>query len=154
MNETSIQPAQPEDAATLSRIAIESKAHWGYDAAFMALCRDELTITAADIARYPTFALRENATILGFYLLVPREAGVIELDYLYLLPAAIGRGYGRRLFDHAVRTARAAGYNTMHIQSDPNAAEFYRRMGATLAGSAPSGSIPGRTLPTFYLNLR
>jgi GNAT superfamily N-acetyltransferase len=154
MSDSPLQPARPEDAATLSAIALESKAHWGYDEAFMALCRDELTITAADVARYPTFALREGAAIVGFYMLVPREAGVIELDLLYLLPAAIGRGHGRRLFEHAVRTARAAGYRTMHIQGDPNAAEFYRRMGARPVGSTPSGSVPGRVLPTFHLDLR
>ncbi len=35
----SIRPAQPEEAALLSDLALRSKAHWWYDADFLASCR-------------------------------------------------------------------------------------------------------------------
>jgi hypothetical protein len=41
----------------------------------------------------------------------------------------------------------------LQIEADPDAVRFYQRMGARLAGSAASGSIPGRTLPRLILDL-
>lgn len=49
VKECSIRPARASDAADLSRLAIRSKAHWGYPRAFMRACRDELTFTLAQI---------------------------------------------------------------------------------------------------------
>jgi hypothetical protein len=37
--------------------------------------------------------------------------------------------------------------------ADPDAAPFYRKMGAYDVGQAPSGSVPGRMLPKFAMNL-
>ena len=39
------RPATAADAPVLSYIAFRAKAHWGYDAAFMEMCRAALTIT-------------------------------------------------------------------------------------------------------------
>ena len=39
------------------------------------------------------------------------------------------------------------------IEADPDAAPFYRRMGAQDVGLAPSGSIPGRMLPKLVKEL-
>ena len=148
-----IELAQPSAAPTLTELARASKAHWGYDAAFLAACEAELTITPRDIMDNPTFIGRDEQQIVGFYLLVAHDVNVIDLDYLYVAPASIGRGWGRRLFDHAHHTATALGYQTLRIVADPNAAAFYERMGAALVGNEPSGSISGRTLPLFAYSL-
>lgn len=42
-----LRRARASDAAALSALALISKAHWGYDEAFMQACHDELTYTAA-----------------------------------------------------------------------------------------------------------
>jgi hypothetical protein len=39
------------------------------------------------------------------------------------------------------------GADRMVIEADPDAAPFYRRIGAKDCGLVPSGSIPGRMLP-------
>jgi hypothetical protein len=41
----------------------------------------------------------------------------------------------------------------MVIEADPDAAPFYRKMGAKHCGFAPSGSIPGRVLPKLVKEL-
>jgi hypothetical protein len=41
----------------------------------------------------------------------------------------------------------------MIIEADPDAAPFYRRLGARDAGLAPSGSIAGRMLPKLVVEL-
>jgi GNAT superfamily N-acetyltransferase len=149
-----IRPAQPEEAPLLTALALESKAYWGYDAAFMAACRAELTVTPAQIAAQPTYVLEERASVLGFYMLDRERVPLVELDFFFVAPPAIGRGYGRQLFKHAVTTALGYGDETMLIQSDPNAEGFYRACGAQLISYTPSASIVGRMLPTLTLALQ
>lgn len=148
-----IQPAHPKDATTLTDLALASKAHWGYDDAFMASCKAELTIAPEDIARNPIFCLRDGDQIVGFAMLAPVDSEAVELDALFLAPSHIGAGLGRRLFEHARSAAADLGYRIMIIQADPHAAPFYKCMGAAEAGARLSGSIPGRTLPLFQIEL-
>ena len=49
-------------------------------------------------------------------------------------PYAIGTGCGRRLWDHAVETARGLGVRVITLDADPNAEPFYLRMGAETLG--------------------
>lgn len=148
-----IRPAAAEDAPTLSVLALRSKAHWGYDAAFMRACIAEMAITPADLARNPTFVLADGLALLGFATLAAHANGTAELDALFVAPEAIGRGYGRRLFDHAAAQARAMGAHTLLITADPHAEAFYLHVGAVRVGQAPSGSIPGRMLPRLAFAL-
>ncbi len=41
----------------------------------------------------------------------------------------------------------------MTIEADPDAAPFYRRLGARDTGLVPSGSIAGRWLPKLIVEL-
>lgn len=148
-----IRPAQPNEAAVLSALALRSKAVWGYDAAFMAACVDELAISADKLQRQPAYVIEDNGRLLGFYLLEPLNKRTVELGYLFVEPAAIGQGYGRSLMRHAQATASLLGYSVVIIQSDPHAAQFYRAMGGELIGYRPSASIPGRDLPLFRIDL-
>jgi len=67
------------------------------------------------------------------------------IEDLWLYPRLIGRGIGRRLFEHALLTARELGFESLLIESDPNAEGFYLAMGAMRVGERRSPS--GRTLP-------
>ncbi|MEX0342414.1 MAG: GNAT family N-acetyltransferase, partial [Erythrobacter sp.] len=66
---------------------------------------------------------------------------------LFVDPPAMGHGIGRRLFAWAAATVAARGGRSLAIAADPQAADFYRRMGAVDAGHVASASIPGRNLP-------
>ena len=149
-----IRPAQPTEATQLTTLALQSKAYWGYDEAFMLACRAELTVTAQRIAAQPTYVLEQGGHIYGFYMLDRDRAPLVELDFLFVAPQAIGRGYGRRLMDHAVATALSFGDEILYIQSDPNAEGFYRACGATVVEYTPSASIVGRMLPALTLTLQ
>lgn len=48
-----VRPARAAEAASLSALAIRSKAHWGYTEAQMKVFRDELTLSSADLAPRP-----------------------------------------------------------------------------------------------------
>ncbi len=141
-----IRRAVPGDAVRLSDLAIASKQFWGYDAAFMEKCREELTVSPAYIEANQTWVLEVNGAIVGFYIL-KGEAPEAELTFLFIAPDCIRQGYGRRLWDNAVALAKELGIETIAIESDPYAEGFYTALGAVVVGRAPSGSIPGRFLP-------
>jgi hypothetical protein len=57
------------------------------------------------------------------------------------------------LFDWAIEQATNMGATRLFIEADPDAAQFYRGVGAFDVGFAPSESIPGRLLPKLVFNL-
>lgn len=151
--DSAIRPARPDEAEALTELAIRSKGHWGYDAAFLAACRAELTFSPDDLIDAPTFVADGPDGPAGFYRLLVRDDGQAELDDLFVDPACIGHGVGKRLWQHAVAQAAALGCTEMTIQSDPFAEGFYRAMGAERVGELESGSVPGRMLPLLRYGL-
>jgi predicted N-acetyltransferase YhbS len=151
--QTVIRLATPTEAEALSALALRSKAYWGYDAAFMAACVEELTVSALRIQTNPTYVLEENGYVVGFYMLESPNGTEIELGYLFVEPDAIGQGYGKQLMCHAKAKASELGYQAILIQGDPNTELFYRALGGERIGSQPSASIPGRELPLLRITL-
>ena len=138
-----IRPARPDEAAALTALALRSKAHWGYDDAFMARAASELRV--ADVAG--VFVAERDGALAGFH----RVEGD-ELAMLFVEPGAMGAGVGTALLDHACAHARASGVTALLVESDPNAVPFYRRHGATQVGERRSPST-GRALPLLRLPL-
>jgi GNAT superfamily N-acetyltransferase len=128
----------------------------GYDAAFMEACRDDLTVSAAEILAGPVYVLEapKRDRLLGYYELRADSATAVTLLNLFVEPDAIGHGYGKRLWLHAVDVARRLGFRTLTLQSEPNAEGFYRAMGAVRIGDSPSTVVPGRLLPLMRFTLR
>lgn len=136
----------------LSTLAYRSKAHWGYDEAFMNACRAELTVTPDRLPHQPVEVLEVDGTVVGLFALDRLDDETVELDLLFLAPEHIGKGYGRKLVDRAKEVAFTQLEGTrLRIQGDPHAEGFYLAMGARPIGSQPSVSIPGRNLPLFEL---
>jgi GNAT superfamily N-acetyltransferase len=145
-----IRKASPEEAEALTELAMRSKAHWGYDGAFMAACRPVLTITAAYIKENPVFAAEEQAVLAGFCSLVVHGTNA-ELDNLFIEPAFIGKGCGRLLWDRSVLYCKENGLSEMTIDADPFAEGFYLKMGAARVGESTSTVQPGRLLPRLKM---
>jgi GNAT superfamily N-acetyltransferase len=146
-----IRQAEAADAPALTVLALASKAAWGYDAAFMAACRAELTVEAEELGD-PTFVLEAKDRILGFYQLRLQGTGA-DVRLFFVAPDAMRSGIGRRLWAHLERTARAIGVTRLEIDSDPHAEGFYTAMGMRRTGHASSGSIAGRMLPHLVKEL-
>jgi GNAT superfamily N-acetyltransferase len=141
-----------DEAAALTELCLRSKAVWGYDEAFMRACRAELTLTTAMMQSSGIMVAEVDGRLVGMVQVTVKE-GLAELDKLFVEPTRLRAGAGRALFEWAASIARDAGATTMVIEADPEAAGFYRRMGAVAAGTAPSGSIPGRWIPRLQLRL-
>ena len=147
-----LRPAHRAECAVLTDLCFRSKAAWGYDAAFMEICRDELTLTPKRLERSVAQVAEDDGHLVGFAEIVV-EDDIARLEKLFVDPKYFGIGVGRKLFDWAVQAAVARGASLMMIESHPGAAPFYRRMGALDDGVVASGSVHGRTIPSLRLPL-
>jgi len=149
-----VRSAKPGESQSLTALCVRSKAHWGYDAAFMKLSAVTLAVGEDDIATGRVLvAVDDTNRMIGMASVLP-EGETSDLDALFVDPPAIGSGAGRALFEAAVSLARRQGARRMTILADPNAAAFYERMGARYLRNAPSDAIPGRTLPFYEYDLQ
>lgn len=125
-----IRPARQGEDVTLSGLAVRSlREQWGYSDEFMAWEPEAITVGPEHISDMVTNLLEEDGRVVGFYVLREIEESM-ELSRFMLEPDRIGMGFGRLLWEHAVKTAAELGAWTMTIDSDPNAEGFYLRMGA------------------------
>lgn len=147
-----LRPANRDEANVLTDLCLRSKAVWGYDAAFMAACRAELTITARDFERSQIQIAVLDGRVVAMAQLA-QHGRIADIDKLFVDPDALRSGAGRELFAWCVEAARAAGAVMLTVVADPDAAGFYRRMGMMEDGKERSGSIPGRMLPKFSMGL-
>jgi len=128
-----IRPASPDDADVLTTIALEAKRHWGYPEHWIKHWESELTITADFIRENHVYVAEENGEIQGFYALCVADDKA-DLEHMWVTPARIGTGVGKELFLDAMERAAQLKVSAVEISSDPNAAGFYQRMGATQIG--------------------
>lgn len=148
-----IRRVHPLEAEQLTVIAQESKRHWKYPKEWLATWADALTITPDFIFWNDVFAAVDGDTMLGFYGLTSRRRK-FNLEHLWIRPAHIGKGVGSRLLKHAVKLAAESNAEAVEIVSDPNAEEFYRKMGARRVGEEIT-EIYGvkRALPRFRIEV-
>lgn len=144
-----IRRALPEEATRLTQIALDAKRYWGYPEHWIQHWESDLTISSDFIRDNHVYVAEENGEIRGFYALCV-AANKAELEHMWVTPACIGTGIGKEMFLDAMERAAALEVNAVEFSSDPNAAGFYRRMGATQIGETDS-SIEGqvRKLPRF-----
>ena len=138
-----IRAASETELPSLSELCLRSKGHWGYGADFLDACREELTLTSDELQSTSIAVAERDGKPVGL-VHVTVEGGICDLLKLFVEPAQMGHGCGRALFDWAVMEGLCLGARLMTIEADPDAEPFYRKMGARVVGTAPSGSIPGR----------
>lgn len=148
-----VRLARPEEAEGISALCFRSKAHWGYDAAFMALSRASLIVHPPQVEAGDVWVAECGGQIAGMVALAELDPSLVDLDKLFVEPAFIGSGIGRALMDVAIAEAKRRGYARMAILADQNAAKFYERIGATYLRHKASDAIPGRELPYFEITL-
>lgn len=150
-----IRRAKAHEAPLLGAMALRSKAYWGYSRAFIEACRNELTYTSEQLSsgRYDFFVAEIDAKVVGFFAVEHNGTLEAELEALFVEPEWIGHGLGRALMSYAKRIARLAGAHALLIQGDPHAEAFYTAAGGVRVADRESGSVPGRMLPVFRMDL-
>ena len=132
-----IRRALPEEATTLTQIALDAKRHWGYPEHWIKHWESDLTISSDFIHDNHVYVAEEDEEIRGFYALCVSGAQA-ELEHMWVRPAHIGTGIGKELFLDAMERAAALNVRDVELSADPNAAGFYERMGAVQIGETES----------------
>lgn len=147
-----VRAARPEEAGRLTALAMTAKASWGYDEAFMAQCRAELTLTPEKMAKWTIWVAECDGEVAGMVALTGSEPEA-ELEDFMVEPRFQGRGVGGALMAVLLEECQRRGVRTLGLDADPNAEPIYRKLGFTTIGRSPSGSIPGRMLPRMMRSL-
>lgn len=144
--------AKPEEAVALTKLAHESKRHWGYPENWISHWKDALTITPEYIETNQVFVAEGDEHVIGFYALIVSHNRA-ELDHMWVSPDHLGTGVGKALFVHAMRLAKGQKLSEVEILSDPNAEGFYQKMGAYRTGESVS-QVDGqpRVLPRLTID--
>jgi N-acetylglutamate synthase-like GNAT family acetyltransferase len=143
-----IRQARPDECGVLTEVAMRSKAHWGYDAAFMANVRADLEVIPEKfMLGFHVYVLENDAGIVGFYSLRPGDADAVILEDLFIEPKHIGSGYGKLLWEHSLWVMQSLGYRRLTLISEPYAESFYAHLGAVRIGETESNALAGRMLP-------
>lgn len=144
---SSIRRAVPAEAPLLNALTGRSALYWGYEPEFLDWEPEALLVTPEFITRSPVFVLEEGGQIVGYYALDGEPPEMI-FDKLFVEPDLIGTGRGKILWQHAVGMAQQLGARVLTFAADPNAAPFYRAMGAAWTHEV-STSRPGWALQMF-----
>ncbi|WP_018275735.1 GNAT family N-acetyltransferase [Teredinibacter turnerae] len=123
---------------------ISSKGYWGYPQGQLEQWRANLNFEDAYIARNIVKLVLDDTGVIGFFALIKGE--VNELDHLWLLPKAIGKGYGNRIFEQILTEFALLDITEFYLTSDPNAEGFYLKKGAFRVGEVYS-ELQNRMLP-------
>lgn len=132
-----IRPASTDEAPTLTRISLQAKSFWGYPEHWITHWMDDLSVTPEFIRDNHVYVIEDEGQVKGFYALCV-SGDKAELEHMWVTPASIGTGLGKILLLDAMDRAASLAVRTIELSSDPNAAGFYRKMGATQIGETES----------------
>ncbi|MDF2674915.1 MAG: family N-acetyltransferase [Clostridiales bacterium] len=147
-----IRRAEICESEILTNIAIRSEAYWGYDWTFMENFKSIYKVTEKFISNNLTYVIEKDESIIGFYGIL-RGDNETSLEYFYVEPLSIGKGYGKLLWNHMVESCRKQDINEIVLVTSPQAKEFYIKMGAISSGEVDSLVIEGRKVPRLVYRL-
>ena len=123
-----IREGTEPDFERLRAIAVEAKAHWGYDRALVEEWAQAGDFEPKSLRARLLYVAEVEGAPVGWAALIPRgEVGWLE--DLWIEPAWIGQGLGRALFEHVAAEARRRGARRLEWEAEPNAHGFYEHLG-------------------------
>ena len=135
----------------MREIAVEAKAHWGYDRARVEEWALGGDFEPESLRKRLLYVAEVEGRPVGWAALIPRgEVGWLE--DLWVEPAWIGRGLGRILFERVAAEARQRGARRLEWEAEPNAAGFYEHLGGAYVRDSDETEW-GRVLEVLGLDL-
>lgn len=128
--------AEAKHAELLRDTLIASKGYWGYSHEQLEQWRSNLRFEETYIARNTVRLILKDHEVIGFFALVKGDPN--QLDHLWLLPTAIGKGYGNLVFEQIIAECNRLDISNFYIISDPDAEGFYLKKGALNVGQVYS----------------
>ena len=132
----------------INEIILASKRHWGYSESLIDIWKSELLMTPDSFVTKSVWLLIDNSEAIGVASISSNPEQNFELEDFWISPDHIGIGAGRFLFEFVINWLSASNAISLKIVADPNAAGFYKRMGASFVGMILS-KPEGREIPEF-----
>ena len=151
--EVAFRRARPGEADAIRALIVRSMGHWDHSPGYLEEARELMSLSEHDLERDEAWVVLADAAVAGFYRLSRADASAAEIEEFHLEPPMIGRGIGRRMFEHACDRARAMGARWLVWSTDANTLGFYLRMGGEVTGTEPSGVEGDEPLTAMRLDL-
>ncbi|MDN3506672.1 MAG: GNAT family N-acetyltransferase [Simkaniaceae bacterium] len=152
------ETADPLLREVLINFAIESNDIYQTRSESINVAKEVFDILESDFENGVVQVLKLGEEIVGFYTLkihMPRADWFEhELGHLFVKAGLQNQGFGTLLFNHAISTARAKGWEKLEWLCDPDAEIFYSKMGATVIGHCENLLNPSVDLPIFVYYLK
>lgn len=137
MNSLTIREIQPKDNQQVKKVVQTVLVEMGVPKVGTAYEDESLNDMHAeyDKPRMAYFVVEEEGKIIGCAGIAPLENSddtICELQKMYFLPEARGRGIGAQMMDHCLNYAREQGYRQCYLETLPymqNAVKLYKRTG-------------------------
>jgi ribosomal protein S18 acetylase RimI-like enzyme len=136
------------DGNALTVLTLKSKAYWGYTDDQIESWKDDLTISSDYVSNNQVFKLVADDKLVGFYAFLPETNTKVALNFLFVAPEFIGKGFGKILMNDFLERIKKLQYKTVTLVADPNAEAFYKSAGFNVTEKLES-SIEGRFLPVM-----
>jgi GNAT superfamily N-acetyltransferase len=143
-----IRPAQVSERDALERLQLRSSVHGPLYRAQLAAHPDAIELPVDQIAAGHVRVAEQEGVVVGFAVLLERCGDACELDGLFVEPARMRSGVGRRLIEDAKRIAGERGATRIDVVANPQAVAFYEAVGFKPAGEAQTrfGPAPRMSL--------
>ena len=128
--------AEAKHTDLLRDTLIASKGYWGYSQEQLEKWRSNLRFEEEYIARNTIKLILKDEEVIGFFAIVKGDND--ELDHFWLLPKAIGKGYGNLVFEQILSECNTLAISNFYIISDADAEGFYLKKGALKVGEVYS----------------
>jgi GNAT superfamily N-acetyltransferase len=152
VTEPQFRRANAADVDAVRALITRSMGHWPRDAAYLAQAVELMSLDADDLERDEAWILEDGGDAIGFYR-ISIAGDSAEIEEFHLEPNRIGHGFGRTLFEHAVRRVKERGVSRLEWSCDEFALGFYLAMGGQITGSIPSGVTGDEPLTEMALRI-
>jgi GNAT superfamily N-acetyltransferase len=144
--------ARATECTLLSQLAYDSEAYWKYSEEFLDIFKKEYAVTEKYINENIVLIAENRTGIIGYYSLI-RHKNAAELEYFYISTQYIGKGFGRKLWNHLISQCRKEGITEFDFVTSPQAVKFYEKMGAVQVGETRS-LVDGRPIPKLLYMIK
>jgi streptomycin 6-kinase len=146
--------ANRKDLKELNALIRVSKGYWGYSDDFMNKFMELFQLTEDYITHQTVKVMLKDNKIVGLCGFKLHDDQSLELDYFFILPDYIGTGLGKKLWGFTCEVAKKLTDDSFILWSDPEAEEFYKKMGCKRIGMKKSPVIENREAPMMQYFFR
>ena len=138
--------ATGNDVKPLSNLAYNSEKYLGYSLEYMEKFSAYYNVTEDFIRKHLVYVMENEKEIVGFWGLSNSDKDW-ELEFFYIAPEYIGKGWGQILWRHLVTKCKEQDILKFQLVTSPQSTRFYEKMGAIVITQVESLLEKGRMIP-------